>query len=129
MRPLFGVLACIGLGGPTLAFADEPPAASPTSPTAASTTAAAPKTTAPPASAASTTTPKDDTDERQLIAEGYHAEMRHGQKLFCRREQALGSRLGGHQVCGTVEEIKAMTRASQDAVNEVQRNQGVVSGH
>lgn len=127
MRFVVGLLACAG--AVNLALADDPPPA--VSATAAATAASpstpdAPKTT--PAETKPAATVQEDSDDKQLLAAGYHTQMRHGQKLYCRREEEPGSRLGGQMTCGTAADLKRATTAGQDALNKVQRNPGVKPG-
>ena len=138
MRPYLTALAAIGLGTCVVALADPPASstnapASPTStstalPAAASTTQ--PPVTSTPVSPGSTTTtaaaPQDsDTHtqlERHFLSKGYHVEMRGGQKLYCRREQEIGSRLGGTMNCDSLEQLKANEDATQAQLRNAQRS-------
>jgi hypothetical protein len=158
MRFVVGVLACIGVGGISLALAD--PSTTPSTPSAPSapTTPSAPTAAAPaaapvvpapvtpqaaPVTAASTTpalaahaasaaapaqdnkpavivqgTPEFDTMEKHFLAEGYKLEMRNGDKVFCRREEQLGSRLGGQKVCSTALQLMVTERQAQASVDK-----------
>jgi hypothetical protein len=49
--------------------------------------------------------------------------MRNGQKMFCRRDQELGSRLGGKTVCGTAKELTLIERQTRDEVYRAQTQQ------
>ena len=42
--------------------------------------------------------------EKQLHSHGYKTRMQNGEKMFCRREEVLGTRLGGALHCMTVAE-------------------------
>ena len=44
-------------------------------------------------------------------------QMRNGQKMFCRREEQLGSRLGGALTCNTAEELKQIEAQAKDAID------------
>ena len=145
-------LACVGVCGFTVANAGDPvtsqpasastsdtvasqPASAPTSDTVASEAAAAAKsdTIAPqaPAAAKSTTAPAPavDPDEQRLISQGYKPEMRHGEKVFCKREPVMGSRINVTEHCGTVDQLKTLTQVSKEEVNKSQRIQTNPTGH
>ena len=91
-----------------------PEAAAPASdvPAAASSTAA---TAASPAA-----TPADaDSDaarvEKRMHARGYTTRMQNGEKVFCKREEVLGSRLSGAVHCMTADEARVNeSRMQQD---------------
>ena len=133
MRFVGGVLACIGVGGISLALADPstttsapsaPSApAAPSAPTAAAPAAApvAPAPATPQAARAAAATAAIDPEERHLLAEGYRMQMRHGEKVFCRREEILGSRLEGKLSCSTAAQLKATRDQAREAVERVQR--------
>jgi hypothetical protein len=125
-----GLAFIIGSGAVTLALADPaaPAAASPSVSTPPAT-AVAPATAAPassaPAAAASATQakPATDADEKRLIAEGYKPEMRNGEKVYCRREETLGTRLGSDKHCATAAQLKSTEQASKAWTDGVQRSQ------
>ena len=130
MRFAVAVLLCLNAAAVSLALAD--PAATPP----ADTTAAAPAAAASPANATAPATrapaattatvpakPPLDPDEKLLISEGYKLEMRNGKKVFCRREQVLGSRLGEEKHCATLEQLKVLQQESKEAVDKIQRTQ------
>ena len=128
MRFAATVLACLGAGAVTVALAD-PSSPAPQRPAAASSSSAtAPPATAPPATTPSSATqtpapakPAVDPEEKRLIAQGYRAKMRHGEKVFCRTEPELGSRLGGKEICGTVADLKAQQASTREEVQREQR--------
>jgi hypothetical protein len=55
--------------------------------------------------------------------------MRNGQKVFCRREQVLGSRLGEAKHCATIEQLKVSERESRTFTEEAQRHRITPEGH
>jgi hypothetical protein len=63
-----------------------------------------------------------DPAEKELLAKGYKIEMHNGERLFCRREEVLGSRLGAGKVCGTKERLKHSEQESKDFTEESQRH-------
>jgi len=67
--------------------------------------------------------PAIDPDEKRLISQGYKPEMRDGQKVFCRREQTLGSRLGEARHCATAEQLKVSHQETHDVMDKIQRTQ------
>jgi hypothetical protein len=115
MRLVVGMLAILGAGA--LALADAP---SPT-PTQSATTTATPP--APAASPAHETTAAMDPREKILRSKGYRLEVRHGEKMYCRNEEVLGSRLGGKKVCGTVADLEEREHLSRDMTESAQRLQ------
>jgi hypothetical protein len=140
MRFAVRVLACLGAGAISLAVADPPitapdtPAA-PAAATAPAATAPTPGTqasavpsAAPTPAAAAPVKPAVDPEEKRLIAMGYKPEMRHGEKVFCRREEELGSRLARKLECGTVKELAAAWTQSREAWEKAQRIQINPSG-
>jgi hypothetical protein len=91
-----------------------PPTAQPKSDSpAAATTATAPATTAPAAAAADADSGAAQLEKR-MHAMGYTTSMQHGQKMFCRRDETLGTRLGGAWHCMTENEAQSKSRAQQD---------------
>lgn len=143
MRLLCAILACLGAASLTPCFADPPasaaaaasqpatsatqaaatPASAPAeaAPATSQSAAAATKTASSPAAAAATAAQTLDAEEKQLRDEGYVAEMHNGTKLWCRREEEIGSRLGSRQkVCGTVEELSLRQREAQQQFRQQQ---------
>ncbi len=131
MRSSIGILAFIGFGAVAVAFAD--PSATETATTATATPAAQATATAPaqpaaPATSATPAAPKvaapaastsaaEEERERHFLSEGYRLEMRNGEKVFCRREEMLGSRLGAQKVCASalqLTETERQAKASMD---------------
>jgi hypothetical protein len=127
MRLVIGILISIGAGA--MALADAPPSTPPSTPaqTVASTAQTVASTaTSSPATAASApheATAAPDPREKLLKLKGYKLEMRHGEKLYCRSEEVLGSRLAGRKVCGSVEELLEREHASQEMAGAAQRTQ------
>ncbi len=132
MRFVVGVLACVGAGVLTVAVADPPP---PEQPARAASSSSTPAPAAQAPSAAQSTAaqsapvapalakPVIDPEERRLIAQGYKPEMRNGEKVFCRREQTLGSRLGEAKHCATAEQLKVSHQETHDVMDKIQRTQ------
>ena len=123
MRLVVGVLAFLGAGAMTLALADPSSPAPPQPAAPSSSSASAPATTAPSATQtpAPAAKPAVDPEEKRLLAQGYRAKMRHGQKVFCRTEPELGSRLGGQEICATIADLKAHQTAVREEVEREQR--------
>jgi hypothetical protein len=120
MRVFVGVLAALGVGAMSLALAD--PSASAPASEAAPAKAAAPAAAATPAApAAAAAKPEVDPFEKHLIAEGYRPEMQNGDKVYCRKETPLGSRLGGVKSCGTAEQLKLREDQTKQGVDQAQR--------
>jgi hypothetical protein len=60
--------------------------------------------------------------EKHLLSEGYTPEMHNGTKVWCRRDQELGSRLGGHKTCGTSEELNFIEQETRERLETSQRD-------
>ena|ERR1700752_1413915 len=124
MRFVVAVLACLGAGAMTLAIADpaSPAPQQPATPSPSSTSAP-PATTAPSSAvqAPAPAKPAVDPEEKRLLAQGYRPKMRHGEKVFCRTEPELGSRLGGQEICATVAELKARQTELREELEREQR--------
>jgi hypothetical protein len=143
MRFLLGVWLCLGAGGISAALADPvtPPAtpattaapapstepkqaapapAAPAAEAKAATPAADAKSATPAADAKQTVLIQGKTEEdplgKYLIAKGYKMEMHNGEKVFCRREEQLGSHLGGQKICGTAEQLNFTEQEAKAAV-------------
>ena len=142
LRQIVTVLAWIGLGTVPLSLAD-PPAPNTTAPAASSTssstqppTSAETKEMSPTASPAAVpvgppAAPPSDTDPREklLLRMGFKPRMQNGQKLFCKREQQLGSRVEGTMLCGTVDHWVNQFQLSREAVDQNQRYGTNPQGH
>ena len=151
MRLVVSVLACVGVSGISIALADpptdaasaNPPAAAPaaTPPAAAAPAAAAPAKPADPAAAAKPVAPSAapaatehaapvvvsaaemDQEEKHFLSEGYKVEMRNGEKVYCRREQVLGSHLGGQKQCASGQQLMFIEKDSARQAEHAQHNQ------
>ena len=120
MRLILGALACVGIGGLSVALADAPTSSATSPPAAAAPTATAATSTASvTASTDKPAAPDTSVDEKHFLAEGYKLEMRHGEKYFCRSEEVFGSRLGSGKVCSTAQQL---TETERDARATVDRN-------
>jgi len=140
MRLVVGVLACLSVGAisPALADPTADSAVTQTSPAPAAATpavaapAAAPAPAAQPAAASApsadhATVEVDaaqmDRLEKHFLSEGYKVEMHNGEKLFCRREEQSGSRLGGKKQCSTAQQLEFTENDSRRQVERAQHNQ------
>ena|ERR1700683_1354901 len=129
MRVFFGVLVCLGSGAISVAMAEDPPSApdTATSPTASASSPTQTPSAAPAnaAKAVSTDAPvkADDSavQERHFLSEGYKIEMRNGEKMYCRREEQMGSRLGGQKNCSTPQQLTANEAQAKELVERNQR--------
>ena len=134
MRQFVTVLAWIGFGAIPLSLAN-PPAPNTTTDTASSTSSSAQPSDSAASNATSSTaspaavpakppaTSPSDTDPREklLLRMGFRPRMQNGQKLFCKREQELGSRVEGTMLCGTVDHWINQFQLSREAVDQNQR--------
>jgi len=133
MRSSIGILAFIGFGAVSAALADPSapatattataapaaaaPATAPAQP-AAATPASSPTPAAPKAAAAaSSTSSAEEEREHHFLSEGYRLEMRNGEKVFCRREETLGSRLGAQKVCSSALQLTETERQAKASVD------------
>ena len=138
MRFAIFALSFLGLGGVGLAAADPElatPSAAPAaviadSPAPATSAATqAPPPAASPAAASQPAAPKATAaaalsgDEQRLLSQGYKPYMRNGEKIYCRREAQLGSRISDVQHCGTVAQLTTATRNGKDYTEQAQRTQ------
>ncbi|MBV8877504.1 MAG: hypothetical protein JO158_07310 [Gammaproteobacteria bacterium] len=134
-------LAVLGLGSlaPAVA-ADAPPTTQPeraAAPAAAADASAAPATStatkdpatpsaaspaASPPAATQAAAPELSPAESHLIDLGYKPQMRNGQKIYCRREAPMGSRISSGQHCGTVAELATTTQEGRQGLERTQRN-------
>ena len=142
MRVVIGLIAVMSMGALVQALATEPEPQSATAPQPAQDTSppaqAAPsppdlqagakepvadQKAAAPASADSATKPpvvmkngKPELthDEQLLVNKGYKVQVVNGEKIFCRREEVLGSRLGEQKVCGTLSQFTQQGNNQRD---------------
>jgi hypothetical protein len=122
MRLWAGLLTLIGAGAVSMALADPPAPAPATSTPPSSAAPAAPAT--PPTAAVITAPADEDLLDKHLRSEGYKVEMRNGQKMYCRKEDVLGSRLGAAtKTCGTAEQLKINEAQAHELVERTQRQQ------
>jgi hypothetical protein len=139
MRSTSAILICLGAAGLTPCFADPPastaatqPAATAASAPASAATPAAPATGQSPAEAKTAASPDKtasaqsstpaaptlDADERHLMDLGYQPEMHNGTKLWCKRQQEIGSRLGSSvKECGTATELVLSEQRAREQFN------------
>lgn len=61
-----------------------------------------------------------DQLERHLRAEGYVVRMKEGEKLFCKRQENLGSRLMSGMQCATKEALQAREEHDQQEAQAAQ---------
>jgi hypothetical protein len=134
MRRVVCVLAVVGAGGMALALADPPANPAPATPAATAPAASAPAASAT-APAAQTATPTVDIEaqreqqqEKHFLSEGYKIEMHNGQKMFCRREETLGTRLGSQKYCSSGDQLEANEREAKAAYQRGQTQQVNPSG-
>jgi hypothetical protein len=125
---LTAVLACLTVAAANAAPAADPPAAPATPATtavaSAPTPGVAPAAQLPPAAPAATAASTDSSDsqlEKRLRGKGYMTRMQNGQKMFCRREDQLGSRLGGVLRCMTADEARVNEEREREDLERRQR--------
>jgi len=94
----------------------------PAPPHSSSTAASQPAGPSPAAPALS-------AQEQRLLNQGYKPQMRDGEKIYCRREKQLGSRISTVQHCGTVAQLTTTTQDGKDYLEKTQRSQLNPMGH
>lgn len=151
MRSLLAILACVSGAGLSVALADPPAAPASSSEAATQATpatsgtpgnpAAAPTAAAAPAAATSAggvtitgtapvtpAAPQSDPMEKHFLSEGYKIEMHNGEKYFCRREEEMGSRLGGQKYCSKIDQLKATEKEAKASLDKSMMQQNNPSG-
>jgi len=138
MRLFILALACLNAVALPLAWGDESaptaPAATPAAPASSPSASAA----ATPASAASAPAPAPQQQvapvsaeeaDRYFRAKGYTVRVVNGEKLYCRHEEVLGSRLQGAVQCSPAEQLRVQEQQSQLDIQRTQRgNFGKMKG-
>lgn len=136
-RPVVVVLALLGAGtvsvalGDPQAAADTPPSAAAPATSATSTAAVTPPSDAAASAKASSTAQAaadNEALEKRLTNSGYKSKMRNGTRVWCKKQDELGSRLGAQEVCATPDEWRQTFRANQEVVEHIQKIDGHVSG-
>jgi hypothetical protein len=61
-------------------------------------------------------------EEKRLLTAGYHPKIRNGVKVYCRREEELGTRLGAKEHCGSAADLKASVAATQEDMEALRRD-------
>jgi hypothetical protein len=150
MRRAVAIVALLTTGGLTVAFADPPP--TPVAPasqgaTAPSSTAesgsgqssaaaATPATAAASAAQSSAAAPakpapsaaNGDSDDKELLKQGYKPRVVRGEKVYCKREVPTGSNLPVTR-CMSAESAKEMAAEGKEMAERIQRNGfGCLSG-
>ena len=144
MRFAIPALAFLGVGVLALAAAADPApttqperAATPAAPvtdSASPATSAATGVPAPPAASSPAASPPAapkaaaptlSAAEQRLISQGYRPQSRNGEKIYCRREPALGSRINAGQHCGTVSQLTTATQDGKDYLDQTNRTQTI----
>jgi len=136
LRQIVTTLVWIGLGTVPLSLALADPSASPNSAETKATSSTAAPATAPAAASAAApagqpaASPSDvDPREKLLLRMGFKPRMQNGQKLFCKHEQQLGSRVEGTMQCGTLDHWVNQFQLSREAVDQTQRYGTNPTGH
>jgi hypothetical protein len=140
---LAAVLASLSIAAIHPALAADPPGEAAAKSTDAAATVqapvAAPTPDSPPANATSTSATSNaptavpvqaDSNaarlEKRMRARGFATQMQNGEKIFCRREAVLGTRLGGALHCMHEDEARAdLDRLEGDEEHQRQRMLGL----
>jgi hypothetical protein len=128
---------------PDPSAAPQPASSSPGAPVAAlpaaqATSAAANSTLSPSAAPTTSSTIAENVkkpekappspQERALLAAGYKIKTRNGEKVFCRVQPVLGSRLDTQTICGTADQISLDAQRLQNDARSGQIS-GNMPGH
>ncbi|MBS0579856.1 MAG: hypothetical protein JSR36_11430 [Proteobacteria bacterium] len=132
MRVISIVLGCMALGALATAGAQTPPVATPSAapatpasaPPAAAAPAAAPASNASAASAAAATAAID----RKMISRGYKPEMAGNDRVYCRKEDQIGTRLAPKKVCLTAEQADLAEHDAKEYAERLQRSGKPIGG-
>lgn len=65
---------------------------------------------------------KNADKEKLLRRMGYTVKEKNGEKMYCKTETPLGSRLGTHSVCRTFDQVMAERDSAQDHMREKVRS-------
>jgi hypothetical protein len=60
-------------------------------------------------------------DDKHFISEGYRIETHGDTKMYCRREDVIGTRLGAHTTCATAEQLKMSEMEAHESLSYTQR--------
>lgn len=129
MRVFSAVLGGLGIGAACAGLAacadqapvNPPPPSTPVAATAAPVVVVA---AAPGAAPAAAQDPAAAALEQHFLSEGYKIEVHNGQKMYCRREETMGTHLGSSQkYCSTPEQLTANEAQAQELVQRYQRQQ------
>ncbi len=129
MRCVSVVMSCLAVG----AFSTAPAqTASPVAP-APSTQASTPPATAAPAATAATAAPSASTAaaapaaptvypmDKQMISKGYKPEMHGSERVYCRKEDQIGTHLPPVKTCVTAEQAAINARDAKEYTENAQR--------
>lgn len=126
MRCVAVVMSCLAVGAFSTALAQT---ASPVAP-APSTQASAPAATAAPAAPASPTAPTAAATppaptvypmDKQMISRGYKPEMHGSERVYCRKEDQIGTHLPPVKTCVTAEQAVINARDAKEYTENAQR--------
>jgi hypothetical protein len=134
------MLTILAAGSASLAFADPPTPEAPAQTPSNADEKSRDDTTQPSSAPAAATTPAattadsaqvikpkasssdDSKREALLVDQGYKPAMRNGEKVFCKREIPMGSRLPTALHCLTVAEAELIAQEGRETTERIQRN-------
>ncbi len=133
MRVVSIVTGCLALCAALTASAQNTstpaatPAAAASAPaTAPAATAAAPPAAAAPAAAASA--PDTSRMDRKMISRGYKPEMAGNERVYCRKEDQVGTHLAPKKVCLTAQQAELAEHDAREITEQMQRANKPVGG-
>jgi hypothetical protein len=59
--------------------------------------------------------------EKELMAKGYKPAMYGNQKMYCHQEETLGTRLGGHKICATADQLALDQHNAKELTERTQK--------
>lgn len=136
MRAVPIVIGCLALGALATATAQTttavtPAAAATTSaPSPAPAAAAAPPaaSAAPAAAATAAAAPTTYPMDKKMISKGYKPEMAGGERVYCRKEDQIGSHLPAKKICLTAQQAEQAEHDAKEFTEQVQRSSKPIGG-
>ena len=137
MRVVSILMACLACGALATAMAQttSTTAATPAPATTASTPVTAPPasaapaaTSAAPATAASAAAPDTSMMDKKMISRGYKPAMAGNERVYCRKEDQIGTHLPQKKVCLTAQQAEQAEHDAKEVTEQMQRTNKPVGG-
>lgn len=126
MRCVSVVMSCLAVGAFSTAPAQTASPVAPAPSTQASTppATAAPAATAAPSASTAAAAPAAPTVypmDKQMISKGYKPEMHGSERVYCRKEDQIGTHLPPVKTCVTAEQAAINARDAKEYTENAQR--------